>query len=108
MTDTRLRVPTGPVNRETATRPQSIPAPPRGPLASCCRLIGRLCGVAPDHDTCWCVRCTLHRLGVYRREHVRIGRAAYRRTTVCGVRIHPDRYAYPLDEPVARAPVPLA
>ena len=58
----------------------------------------RLFGVGPDRDACWCVRCTLHRLGVYRRKHVRYGSGAWVRTTVFGVRIRPDRYAFPLGE----------
>ena len=69
----------------------------RGPAAAICRLLGRLGGIEPDRRACWCVRCTLHHLGVYRREHVRYGRSAYVRTTVLGIRIPPDRYAFPLD-----------
>ena len=69
----------------------------RGPAAAICRLLGRLGGLEPDRRACWCVRCTLHHLGVYRREHVRYGRSAYVRTTVLGIRIPPDRYAFPLD-----------
>ncbi len=69
----------------------------RGPAAAICRLIGRLGGIEPDRRACWCVRCTLRHLGVYRREHVRYGRNAYVRTTVLGIRIPPDRYAFPLD-----------
>ena len=61
-----------------------------------CRLVGRLLGADPDRHACWCVRCTLHHLGVWRREHVRHG-GAWVRTTVFGIRIRPDRYAFPLN-----------
>ena len=69
----------------------------RGPGDAICRLLGRLRGIEPDRRACWCIRCTLHHLGVYRREHVRYGRSAYVRTTVLGIRIPPDRYAFPVE-----------
>ena len=70
----------------------------RGPASAVCRLLGRLLGADPDPQACWCVRCTLHRLGIWRREHIRIGSGAWVRTTVFGIRIRPDRYAFPLNE----------
>ena len=69
-----------------------------GPASAVCRFLGRLFGVDPDRHACWCIQCTLHHLGVYRREHVRHGGGAWVRTTVFGIRIRPDRYAFPLSE----------
>jgi hypothetical protein len=59
-------------------------------------LVGFIFGIRPYQNACSCIRCTLHRLGVYRREHVRYGKSAYVRITVFGIRILPDRYAFPL------------
>ena len=69
----------------------------RGPASAIGRLLGRIFGIDPEGQSCRCVRCTLHRLGIYRREHVRCGSSAWLRTTVLGIRIRPDRYAFPLD-----------
>ena len=69
----------------------------RGPAAAAGRVLGRILGIDPDAHACRCIRCTLHRAGVYRREHVRYGSGAWVRTTVFGIRIRPDRYAFPLN-----------
>ncbi len=74
------------------------PPSTRGPATAVRRFRGRLFGNDADRHACWCIRCTLHRLGIWRREHVRYGRSAWVRTTVFGVRIRPDRCAFPLDE----------
>ena len=69
----------------------------RGPTTAACRFLGRLFGLDPNRYACWCVRCTLHHLGIYRRRRVWYGSSAYVRTTLFGIRVLPDRYAFPLD-----------
>ena len=69
----------------------------RRAAATARRLLNRLVGIDPDQSVCWCGRCLLYRLNIYRRIHVRYGRSAYLRTSVFGIRIFRDRYAFPLD-----------
>lgn len=83
--------------RPPRTEPSWSQPSRRGPAATACRLVGRLFGLDPDRYACWCIPCTLHHLGVYRREHVRYGKSAYVRTTLFGIRVLPDRYAFPLN-----------
>lgn len=82
--------------RTDRTEPNWSPPQRRGAGLAVCRLLGRLFGIDPNRHACWCFRCTLHHPGVYRREHVRHGQSSWVRTTVFGIRLIPDRHAFPL------------
>ncbi len=91
-----------PTSGTSATAPRT-PAPGwnrprrREPLTAFCRRLGRLFGFGPNKHACWCIRCTLHHLGIYRRVHIRYSKSAYLRTTLFGIPVRRDRYAFPLD-----------
>ncbi|MCY4634877.1 MAG: hypothetical protein OXG04_10315 [Acidobacteria bacterium] len=96
------RIPPSGISASAARTPAPGWKRPRrhGPLAAFCRRLGRLFAAGPDQHACWCIRCTLLHLGIYRREHIRHARSAYLRTTLFGIRVRRDRYAFPLDRTI--------